>query len=178
MNTTIPQVSAAMSSRALRALSAPIFVLGIEWIVSATNKLTGNFVATFPAYTSGLQASHIFLPGLSLLVRFPIAAAWLAIVTETGLGIALVLASLFFLRGTNRVAEMVGGTALAVSAVVAVGLWLIVGHPPFWVTGNGYGSAWSVEFFLVCISAALALATAVADPDATLFMRAKRLLHS
>lgn len=158
----------------LRALSAPIFVLGLEWIVSATNKIIGNFVGTFPAYASSLQASHIFLPGLSLMVRFPVVFAWLAIATETGLGISLVLASVFFLRGANRIWEVVAGTALALSAVVATGLWLIVGRPPFWPDGNGYGSGWPVEIFLVCISAALAFAIAVADPDVTLFMRVKR----
>jgi uncharacterized membrane protein YphA (DoxX/SURF4 family) len=175
MNTTLPR--AAMSSRALRALSVPIFVLGIEWLVSGTNKVIGNFVGTFPAYVSSLQTSHIFLPGLSLMVQFPFIAAWLAIATETGLGIALVLASVFFLRGATRFWEVVGGTALGVSAVVAAGLWLIVGRPPFWPDGNGYGSGWPIEFFLVCISASLALAIAVVDPGATLFMRVKRLLR-
>jgi uncharacterized membrane protein YphA (DoxX/SURF4 family) len=168
---------AAMSSRALRALSAPVFVVGLEWIVSGTNKIIGNFVGTFPAYASSLQASHIFLPGLSLIVQFPVVAAWLAIATETGLGIALVLASFFFLRGANRLWEVVGGTALGVSAVVAAGLWLIVGRPPFWPDGSGYGSGWSIEFFLASISAALALAVALADPDATVFMRVTRLLR-
>ena len=170
MNTTIPLST-------LRALSAPVFILGLEWIVSGSNKLIGNFVGTFPAYASSLQASHIFLPGLALMVRFPVAAAWLAIVTETGLGIALVLASFFFLRGANRLWEEVGGAALALSAVVSVGLWLIVGRPPFWPDGNGYGSGWPVEFFLVSMSAALAVAIAVADPEATLYMRVKRLVR-
>jgi hypothetical protein len=180
MNTTSAQVSSAVpagSSRALRALSAPVFVLGLEWIVSGTNKIIGNFVGTFPTYASSLQASHLFLPGLSLIVHFPVVTAWLAIVTETGLGIALFLASFFFLRGANRIGEVVGGTALGVSAVVAAGLWLIVGRPPFWPTGNGYGSGWPVEFFLIAISAALAVATALADPDATLLTRVTRLLR-
>ena len=174
MNTTLPRTS---STFALRALSVPVFVIGLEWIVSGANKIIGNFVATFPAYASGLQAAHTFLPGLSLMVRFPVLAAWLAIATETGLGVALILASFFFWRGANRVWEVVGGTALGVSAVVAVGLWLIVGRPPFWPDGNGFGSGWPVEFFLVCISAALAIALAIADPEATLLMRAKRLLR-
>lgn len=164
-------------SSALRALSAPVFVLGLEWIVSATNKIIGNFVGAFPAYASSLLASHVFLPGLSLMARYPAAAAWLAILTETGLGIALVLTSVFFLRGTNRLWSEVGGTALAVSAAVAVGLWLIVGRPPFWPTGNGFGSGWPIEFFLVTMSAALAVAIAVADPDATVYTRIKRLLR-
>lgn len=171
MNTTFPQVSS------LRALSVPIFVLGLEWIVSGTNKIIGNFVGTFSAYAAGLKASHIFLPGLSFLVHFPILAARLAIVTETGLGIALVVASICFLRGANRVGEVVGGIALVASAVVAAGLWLIVGSPPFWPTGNGYGSGWPVEFFLVAISAALALAVALADPEATVVMRVTRRLR-
>lgn len=192
MNATGPPVSSAAStaesknaiamqraacSRALRALSAPVLVLGLEWIVSAANKLIGNFVATFAAYTSSLQSSHIFLPGLSLMVHFPIAAAWLAIVTETGLGIALVLASVLLLRGANRTGEVLGGAALGISGVVALGLWLMVGRPPFWPTGNGYGSGWSVEFFLIAISAALAVAVALADPDATVAMRMKRRLR-
>ena len=174
MNTTFPS---ALSSRILRVLSAPVFVVGLEWIVSATNKLIGNFVQAFPSYASGLQAAHIFLPGLSLWVRFPVLTAWIAIATETGLGIALVVASFFFWRGANRIAEVLGGTALAASAFVAVGLWLIVGRPPFWPTGNGFQSGWSVEFFLIAISAALALAVALADPDATRVMRMSRLLR-
>ena len=165
-----------MNKTLFRALSAPVFILGLEWIISGTNKIIGNFVATFPAYALGLQREHIFLPGLSLVVQFPVLAAWLAIATETGIGIALLLTAFFFLRGPNRFWEVVGGTALAVSAFVAAGLWLMVGRPPFWPDGNGYGSAWSIEFFLICISAALALAIAVADPGATLFMRVKRLL--
>ena len=194
MNTTHPPVLTAFSagtaerdnaivlqraatSRALRALSAPVFVLGLEWIVSGTNKIIGNFVSTFASYASGLQASHIFLPGLSLMVHFPIAAAWVALVTENALGIALVGASLCFFRGAHRVGEVAGGTALGLSAVVAVGLWLIVGRPPFWPTGNGFGSGWSVEFFLICISAALAVAVALSDPDATLVMRGIRFLR-
>lgn len=176
-DTSLTAMQRAASARALRALSVPVFVLGLEWIVSATNKFIGNFVTAFPAYASGLQASHIFLPGLSLMVRFPVVAAWLAIATETSLGIALVLASIFFWRGTIRIGEVVGGIALAVSAVVAVGLWLIVGRPAFWPTGNGFGSGWSVEFFLICISAALALAVAISDPDATLVMRGIRFLR-
>jgi len=162
---------------AMRALSVPVFVLGLEWIVSGVNKLIGNFLGTFSSYISALQASHIFLPGLSLAVRYPLAAAWLAVVTENGLGIALVVAAFLMFRGANRIGEMVGGAALAISAVVAVGLWLIVGRPPFWPTGNGFGSGWPVEFFLICISAALAVATAIADPEATLVMRARRRLR-
>lgn len=166
-----------MNSVTLRALSAPIFVLGVEWIVSGTNKIIGNFVGTFPTYVSSLQASHIFLPGLSLMVKFPVVSAWLAIATETGLGIALVLASFFFLRGANRFWEIVAGAALGASAFVSSGLWLIVGRPPFWPDGNGYGSGWPIEFFLICISAALAVAIALADPGATLLARTTRLLR-
>jgi hypothetical protein len=170
-------VQRAATSRAQRALSVPIFILGLEWIVSGANKIIGNFVGAFAAYASGLQASHIFLPGLSLMVHFPIVAAWVAIVTENGLGIALLVASFFFFRGANRIGEVVGGASLGLSAAVAVGLWLIVGRPPFWPTGNGFGSGWSVEFFLICISAALAVATALSDPDATLVMRGLRRLR-
>lgn len=164
-------------NRAIRALSAPIFVVGLEWIVSGTNKIIGNFVGPFPAYAASLQAQHVFLPGLSLLVRYPIAAAWLAIATENGLGIALVVASFFFLRGGNRMWELVAGTCLALSAAVATALWLMVGRPPFWPDGNGYGSGWPIEFFLVSISAALAVAMALADPEGTLYMRVKRSLR-
>ena len=167
----------AATGRALRALSAPVFVLGLEWVVSGMNKIIGNFIGAFSAYVSALQASHIFLPGLSWMVQHPLTAAWLAVVTENGLGIALVLSSLCFFFGVHRIGEVVGGTALALSAVVAVGLWLVVGRPPFWPTGNGFGSAWSVEFFLICISAALAVAVAFADPEATLLMRVIRLLR-
>jgi uncharacterized membrane protein YphA (DoxX/SURF4 family) len=178
MTTNLLQASTPAARMTLRALSVPVFVLGLEWIVSGSNKIIGNFVATFPAYAKGLEASHLFLPGLSLMVRFPIATAWLAIVTETGLGIALLLVSYFFWRGATRFWEALGGTALALSAIVAVGLWLIVGRPPFWPDGNGYGSGWPVEFFLICISAALAVAIALADPCATLVMRvARRLQH-
>lgn len=181
MNTTLPRVSSASATgtaeRTLRALSVPVFIVGLEWIVSGTNKIIGNFVGAFPAYASALQASHVFLPGLSLAVRFPVLAAKLAIATETGLGIALVLASYFFFRGANRIGEVVGGTALIVSVFVGVGLWLIVGRPPFWPTGNGFGSGWPVEFFLIAISAALGLAIALADPDATVFMRVTQRLR-
>ena len=55
-------------NRALRSLSVPVFVLGLEWIVSATNKIIGNFVAAFGPHASGLQTTHTFLPGFSLLV--------------------------------------------------------------------------------------------------------------
>ena len=195
MKTTIPRISStfaastaegtdsivmqrlAMSSRALHALSAPVCVVGLEWIVSGTNKIIGNFVGPFPAYASGLQAQHIFLPGLSLIVQFPVLAARLVIATETGLGIALVFASFFFWRGSTRIGEVIGGIALAASAVVAAGLWVIVGRPPFWPDGNGYGSGWPVEFFLAAISAALAVAIALADPDETLVMRVTRRLR-
>jgi uncharacterized membrane protein YphA (DoxX/SURF4 family) len=195
MNTTVPSFSsafaegaeknehsiamqhAAMSRGTIRALSAPVFVVGLEWIVSGTNKIIGNFVGPFPAYASSLQAQRIFLPGLSIAVQFPVLAAWLVIATEIGLGITLVLTSFSFLLGANRVWETVGSIALCVSAVVAAGLWIIVGRPPFWPDGNGYGSGWPVEFFLVSISAALVVAIALADPDGTLFMRAKRLLR-
>ncbi len=166
-----------MNPKTLRILSPPLFVIGLEWLVSATNKIIGNFVAAFPAYVTSLQASHIFLPGLALMVRFPVFFAWLAIVTETSLGVALVLSSFFFLRGANRFWEMVAGTALGVSVFVAVGLWLIVGRPAFWPNGNGFGSGWPVEIFLLCISAALAVALAVADPGATLIARVTRFLH-
>ena len=166
-----------ISRRAFRALSAPLFVVGLEWIVSGTNKIFGNFVGPFPAYVSSLQAQHIFLPGLSLIAQFPAAAAWVAISTENGLGITLVLASFFFLRGASPIWEVVASTALGVSAFVAAGLWLMVGRPPFWPSGNGYGPGWPIEFFLVSISAALAVAIALADPDGTLFMRAKRFLR-
>lgn len=166
-----------MNSSTLRALSAPVFVIGLEWIVSATNKLIGNFVEAFPSYAKGLETTHLFLPGLSLMVHFPVVAAWVAIATESGLGIALILASYFFLRGANRFWEVVAGTALAMSAFVATGLWLIVGRPPFWPDGSGFGSGWPVEFFLISISAALALAIALADPGATPFMHVKRVLR-
>jgi hypothetical protein len=195
MNTTVPSFSsafaegaeknehsiamqhAAMSRGTIRALSAPVFVVGLEWIVSGSNKIIGNFVGPFPAYASSLQAQRIFLPGLSLVVHFPVVAAWLVIATEIGLGLTLVLTSFFFLRGGNRIWEVVGSIALGGSAVVSTGLWLIVGRPPFWPDGNGYGSGWPVEFLLVSISIALVVAIALADPGGTLFVRAKRLLH-
>jgi len=168
---------AAMTRRAFRALAPPIFVVGLEWLVSGTNKLIGNFVGTFPAYVSGLQAEHTFLPGLSLMAKAPILAAWLAIVTENVLGITLLLASVALLFRAKRIWEVVAGTALVVSTFVAAGLWLIVGRPPFWPDGVGYGSGWPIEFFLLCISAALTVAIAFADPDETLVMRATRFLH-
>ena len=178
MNTILRNPPAfAMSNWALRALSAPVFVVGLEWIVSGTDKIIGNFVGPFAAYASSLQAEHIFLPGLSLMVKYPVPAARLAIATETGLGLTLILASFFFLRGPNRIWEVICSTALGASALVAAGLWLIVGRPPFWPHGNGYGSGWPVEFFLVSISAALAVAIALADPDGTLIARARRLLR-
>ncbi|HEY2473257.1 MAG TPA: hypothetical protein VGI19_00510 [Candidatus Cybelea sp.] len=164
-------------SRAVRALSAPIFVVGLEWMVSGTNKIIGNFVGPFAAYVSSLQAAHTFLPGLSLAVQFPLLAARLAIATEIALGVALVLSSFFFLRGANRIWEVVAGTALAASAFVSTGLWLLIGRPPFWPTGNGFQSGWPVEFFLVAISVALAIAIALADPEGTLVMRARRALR-
>lgn len=170
MNTTLNRMK-------LRVLSAPILVVGLEWIVSGTNKIIGDFVGPFPAYVSALQAQHTFLPGLSLAVQFPMLAARLAIATEIGLGITLIVASLFFFRGASRIWEAVAGTALAVSAVVATGLWLLVGRPPFWPDGVGFQSGWPVEFFLVAISAALAVSIAVADPDETLVMRASRFLR-
>jgi hypothetical protein len=104
-------------------------------------------------------------------------AARLVIATETGLGIALVITAFFFLRGANRIWEAVGGIALAVSAFVATGLWLIVGRPPFWPDGNGYGSGWPIEFFLISISAALAFSIALADPDGTVLMHVTRLVR-
>ena len=152
-------------------------MVGVEWLVSGCNKLIGNFVETFPAYVSGLQAQHTFLPGLSLMVRFPTQTAWLAIATENLLGVTLVLASVALLFRTKRIWEVLASTALVVSTFVAAGLWLIVGRPPFWPDGVGYGSGWPIEFFLLCISAALTVAIAFADPDETLVTRAKRLLR-
>ena len=166
----------AETSRILRVLSAPIFIVGLEWTISGANKIIGNFIGPFPAYVSSLQAQHIFLPGLSLAVQFPLFAARLAIATEIGLGVSLVLASLFFLRGASRIWEVVACIALMVSALAAAALWIIVGRPPFWPTGNGYASGWPVEFFLVCISAALVVAIALADPEETLVMRTRRYL--
>jgi hypothetical protein len=164
----------AISRRALRALSVPVSVVGLEWAVSATNKIIGNFVGLFATYTATLQAQHVSLPGLSLAVHYPILAARLVIATESALGIVLLACALVFLRGANRIWEVIAGTALSVSAVVAVALWMIVGSPPFWPNGNGFGSGWPVEFFLVAISAALAIATAIADPDGTLVVRLAR----
>jgi hypothetical protein len=138
----------AETSRILRVLSAPIFVVGLEWTISGANKIVGNFIGPFPAYVSSLQAQHIFLPGLSLAVQFPLIAA--------------------------RVAIVIACVALTISALAASALWTIVGSPPFWLTGNGYASAWPVEFFLICISAALVVAIALADPEQTLVMRARR----
>ena len=155
-------------------LSAPIFIVGAEWAVSGTNKIIGNFTGPFPAYVSSLQAQHVLLPGLALAVQFPLIAARLAIATEIALGLSLVLASFFFLRGTNRIWEVVACLALTVSALAGAALWVIVGMPPFWPTGNGYASGWPVEFFLVCISAALVVAIALADPEETLVARARR----
>ena len=170
---------AATRRTTFRALSAPVFVLGLEWTVSATNKILGNFVGAFPAYVSGLQAQHIFLPGLSVMARVPAIAAKVAIATETGLGIVLLLASLVFLRGANRFWESVGGAALLLSTIVGAGIWLMVGRPPFWpdAASNGYGSGWPIEFFLVSISAALAASIAIAAPEATLLMGVMRLLR-
>ena len=167
---------AAMTRRALRALAPRIFVVGVEWLVSGCNKLIGNFVETFPAYVSGLQAQHTFLPGLSLMVRFPTQTAWLAIATENLLGVTLVLASVALLFRTKRIWEVLASTALVVSTFVAAGLWLIV-DGRILADGVGYGSGWPIEFFLLCISAALTVAIAFADPDETLVMRAKRLLR-
>lgn len=171
--------AAATRRIAFRALSAPVFVLGLEWTVSATNKILGNFVGAFPAYVSGLQTQHVFLPGLSVIAQFPAVAAKVAIATEAGLGIVLLLASFVFLRGANRFWESVGGVALSLSAIVGAGLWLMVGRPPFWPdpSSNGYGSGWPIEFFLVSISAALAASIAITAPEATLLMRVTRLLR-
>lgn len=164
----------AMTRWALRALSVPIFIVGLEWIVSGANKIVGNFLGPFPAYVSSLQAAHTPLPGLGLAVEFPVIAARAAIATEIAIGITLVLSAFFFLRGPNRAWEFAGSTALLASAFVATGLWVTIGRPPFWLTGNGYGSAWPVEFFLVVVSLALTVGIALADPEGTLL---RRLVH-
>lgn len=161
----------AMTRWALRALSVPVFIVGLEWIVSGANKIVGNFLGPFPAYVSSLQAAHTPLPGLGLAVHFPLIAARAAIATEIAIGVTLVLSAFFFVRGPNRAWEFAGSTALLASAFVAFGLWIVIGRPPFWLTGNGYGSAWPVEFFLVVVSLALTVAIALADPDGTLLRR-------
>ena len=176
-NDALTAQRAPVNARTLRALAAPIIVVGLEWIVSGSNKIIGDFVRPFPAYASALQAQHTFLPGLSLIVRFPVLTAWLVILTESGLGIALILTAFFFLRGVSRVWEMVGSIALVISTFFSAGIGLSIGRPPFWPDGNGYGSGWPVEFFLITISASLAIAIAFADPDETIFMRARRSLR-
>lgn len=165
---------AATSKWALRALSVPIFIVGLEWIVSGTNKIVGNFLGPFPAYVTSLEAAHTPLPGLSFAVQFPLIAARVAIATEIAIGVTLVLSAFFFFRGPNRAWEFAGSTALLASAFVATGLWIMIGRPPFWLTGNGYGSAWPVEFFLVVVSLALTVGIALADPEGTLLRRLMR----
>lgn len=156
-----------MKSRtAHKAIAAPLLIVGLEWSVSAANKYHGGFVANFPAYAKALQHEGLFLPGLQLLAVFPKEFAYLALATESILAFVLVAAAFIFWRGISRTWDVLAAAAVTLSAIMALALYLIVGHPAFWpdASSSGYGSGWPIEFFLASMSAALAVAIAVADP--------------
>lgn len=128
---------------ASRALAAPLLVLGLEWGVSASNKFLGHFVDGFPSYIHGLLQSNVFLPGLRLIGRFPIAAAYAAEATEAVMAILLIAAAFALWRGIDRVGVPLAEATSALSAVVSTMLWLMLGHQPFWPTAainNGFGA--------------------------------------
>jgi hypothetical protein len=149
-----------------KAVAAPLLIVGLEWSVSAANKYFGGFVASFPAYATALQHERLFLPGLHLLAFFPTEIAYLALATESLLAFVLIAAACIFWREINQTWDALAGAAVTVSAMMALALYLMVGHPPFWPdpSSSGYGSGWPIEFFLASMSAALAVAIAVADP--------------
>jgi hypothetical protein len=163
-----------------KAIAAPLLVVGLEWSVSAANKYIGSFVADFPRYVASLQQQHVFLPGLSLMARFPRVFAYYAIEAETVLAFLMIAAAIIFWRRSSPFWDSLAAAAVTLSSIVAFTLYLIVGHPPFWPdrSSNGLGSGWPIEFFLFAISVALAVSIAVADPDiapAALFGKLKAL---
>jgi hypothetical protein len=163
---TLTMEDCMKSRTAHKAIAAPLLIVGLEWLVSAANKYLGGFVAHFPAYATALQQERLFLPGLHVLAMFPKEFAYLALATESLLAFVLIAAAFIFWRGISRTWDVLAAAAVTVSAVMALGLYLMVGHPPFWPdpSSSGYASGWPIEFFLASMSAALAVAIAVADP--------------
>jgi hypothetical protein len=144
----------------LRVLAPPLFVLGLEWAVSASNKIFGHFVSAFPGYIDGVMQSGIFLPGVRLMARFPHAAALVAMCTESGVAIILITAAIVLWLGIDHYWVPIAESAALLSAIVSGGLWLMLGHQPFWPTpstNSGFGPGIGIEFFLALLSLALVL---------------------
>jgi hypothetical protein len=149
---------------ALQILATPLLVLGLEWAVSASNKILGDFVGQFAGYVNGLARSGTFLPGLHLMVRFPTETAYAAIGTETAMAVLLIGAAVALWRGIDHFWVPIAEATTLVSAVVATMLWLMLGHQPFWpspAAKGGFGPGIGIEFFLAMLSLALAISTAL-----------------
>ncbi|HZV80470.1 MAG TPA: hypothetical protein VFF60_12785 [Candidatus Binatus sp.] len=147
---------------ALQTLAPPLLVLGLEWAVSASNKILGGFVGQFGGYVNGLVRSGTFLPGLHLFARFPTEAAYVAIGTEAAMAVLLIAAAIALWRGMDRFWVPIAEATTLVSAVVATTLWLMLGHQPFWpsrASNGGFGPGIGIEFFLAMLSLALVIST-------------------
>jgi len=151
---------ASLDRQALRILVAPLLVLGLEWAVSASNKILGNFVGQFAGYVNALAQYGTFLPGLRLILRFPTAAAYGAIGIEAAMAILLIAASIALWRGIEHFWVPLAEATTLVSAIVATMLWLMLGHQPFWpspASNGGFGPGIGIEFFLAMLSFALVI---------------------
>lgn len=152
----------SLDRQALRILVAPLLVLGLEWAVSASNKILGDFVGQFKGYVDGVARSGTFLPGLRLELRFPTEAAYAAIGIEAAMAILLIVASMALWRGVDHFWVPLAEATTLVSAVVSTMLWLMLGHQPFWpspASNGGFGPGIGIEFFLAMLSVALAIST-------------------
>jgi hypothetical protein len=148
----------------LQILAAPLLVLGLEWGVSATNKILGGFVGQFAGYVNGLARSGTFLPGLRLILRFPTETAYAAIAIEAAMAILLIAAAVAMWRGVDHFWIPLAEATTLVSAVVAATLWLMLGHQPFWpsaASNGGFGPGIGIEFFLAMLSFALVISTGI-----------------
>ncbi len=152
----------SLDRQTLRILVAPLLVLGLEWAVSASNKILGGFVGQFGGYADGVARSGTFLPGLRLMVRFPTEAAYGAIGTEAAMAVLLIAASIALWRGMDHFWIPLAEATTLMSAVVATTLWLMLGHQPFWPSpalNGGFGPGIGIEFFLAMLSLALVIST-------------------
>ena len=152
----------SVNRQALMVVVAPLLVLGLEWAVSASNKILSDFVGEFAGYVQGLAHSDTFLPGLRLLVRFPTEGAYGAIGVEAAMAILLIAASIALWRGIDHFWVPLAEATTLVSAVVATILWVMLGHQPFWPTpasNRGFGPGIGIEFFLAMLSFALVIST-------------------
>ena len=156
------QERTSLDRATLQILVAPLLVLGLEWAVSASNKILSGFIDQFAGYVNGVARSGTILPGLGLMMRFPTEAAYVAIGTEAAMAILLIAASIALWRGIDHFWIPLAEATTLVSAIVATTLWLMLGHQPFWpspASNGGFGPGIGIEFFLAMLSLALVIST-------------------